>query len=112
MTVHFIEIKNFRLKYDGIFSVEFKYKEVEYIVEVYLPLDMFIKMLKNEGILWNISDYDTYNEGLVFKNSTIVFEVAEDYDEIMGFIISKETEQFEKYGLNTFIYKCFLKETA
>lgn len=106
-----IFINDFLLKYDGIFTVEFTYENVVYCPNVYMPLEVLVKILKNEGIIDNLSNYDFYNEGVLFKETTIVLEVVKLSDGQIPFVITEETEQFEKYMSNTRIYKCYLKES-
>ncbi len=113
--IKLVQINNFILKYDGIFTIETQ----EFTTPVFLPLDAIIKILQNEGVIDSIGEYDLYNQGILITKSTLIIEAVLDGGDIVTFTFSFFFYNYEKYRLKKHlgaytidetIHKCILKE--
>ena len=106
-----IEIRNFKLYYDGIFSIGFTYNGQEIKNNVYLPPYILLKVLKNEGItnMASEEDFDFIDAGVSFTKSTLVFNVVLQDGEIVEIFNSPlATENY--MGSDLPFLDCSLKE--
>jgi hypothetical protein len=95
-----IEINQFRLYYDGIFLVQFEFRNRKYRKELYLAPAMLIKLLQNEGLVRIDSEnlLDFCSEGVEFSKSTLLFDVFDNENGEIGFLTSNVAELYQDSG--------------
>ncbi|MEA1875016.1 MAG: hypothetical protein U9N51_11425 [Bacteroidota bacterium] len=104
-----IEVKKFKLFYDGLFYAEFEYFKEKYKIKLYLTPAMLFKILQNEGLekIDSIQSLDFYNEGVDFFKTTLLFEVFNSEKGRISFLTSEEAELYQDSGY--YLTRCVIK---
>lgn len=106
----FIEVKKFKLFYDGLFYAKFEYFKEKYRIELFLTPAMLFKILQNEGLekIDSIQSLDFYSEGVDFFNTTLLFEVFNSEKSRISFLTSEKAEHYQDSGY--FLTHCLIKD--
>jgi len=105
-----IEINQFKIYYDGIFLVQFEFRNRKYRKEIYIAPAMLLKLLQNEGLVRidNVKLLDFCSKGVDFSKTTILFDVFDNDNGEIGFLTSEEAELYQDSG--QYLIHCEIKD--
>jgi hypothetical protein len=93
-----IEIKEFELRYDGIFKLKINIDDITYEDYIYLSPSMLFKIIESEGLQYTSEELDLYNY-VQFTKTTLILEVFEKENERYSFLTSEEAGLYQDIDL-------------
>jgi hypothetical protein len=93
-----IEINQFCLSYDGLFTLNFSVNGKSYTLHPYLTPRMIIEIIKNEGLEFTSEITDLYSR-VEFTQTTLLLEVFEEENGSYSFLTSERGEMYQDIDL-------------
>lgn len=100
-----IEIRNFGLTYDGIYSIRWEDKETQTLnrIKVYLPLNIILEMIKIEGLTYDEIKAIHYNwKYPIHFNKVVMYIEGIERDGELSFITSEVADKYQEYEIYLF----------
>ena len=113
MKEEIIEIKKFKIYYDGMYNIEFEYNNKAYHFHIYLSYAMLVKLLENEGILLEDTKLMEFSRSMKFEKSTLLFTIYKENNEGISFRTSDFSDEYFGYeisGHGLYLIDCSIKD--
>ncbi len=107
-----IEIKKFKIYYNGMYNIEFEYNNEVYHFRIYLSYAMLVKLLENEGIPLDTKLMEFANS-IKFEKSTLLFTIYRKNNERISFSTSDFSDEYfgyENSGHGLYLIDCSIKD--
>lgn len=94
-----IEIQDFTICYNGIYTIKFEYQNKLYREYVYITPNMLFKLIENEKLDDKNLNSELLLEGINFTKTSIYFNVFEDSNGEIGFITSELADVYQEFSI-------------